>query len=73
MFVPSAKSNISLVGLLLVSILLFIWVENSRIFISDKNYDEKLAASELMQKAEKTTGCGNNIFCGSFNVWSYRS
>lgn len=54
MFVPSAKSNISLVGLLLVSILLFIWVENSRIFISDKNYDEKLAASELMQKAEKT-------------------
>ena len=52
MFVPSAKSNISLIVLLVVSVALFIWVDGSRSFVSEKYYDEKMAASELMQKAE---------------------
>ena len=52
MFIPSAKSKISLIVLMLVAIGLFIWVENSRVFISDKYYEEKLAAAKLMQKAE---------------------
>lgn len=54
MFVPSAKSSLSLLILLIVSILLFIWVENSRVYVSEKYYDEKLAASNLMQKAMDT-------------------
>ena len=52
MFIPSAKSKFSLILLMLVSIALFIWVENSRVFISDKYYEEKLAAAKLMQSAE---------------------
>jgi len=52
MFIPSAKSKFSLILLMLVAIALFIWVENSRVFISDKYYEEKLAASKLMQSAE---------------------
>ena len=52
MFIPSAKSKYSLILLMLVAIALFIWVENSRVFISDKYYEEKLSASKLMQNAE---------------------
>jgi len=52
MFIPSAKSKLSLILLMLVAIILFIWVENSRVFISDKYYEEKLAAAKLMQRAE---------------------
>ena len=52
MFIPSAKSKLSLILLMFVAIILFIWVENSRVFISDKYYEEKLAAAKLMQKAE---------------------
>ncbi len=52
MFIPSAKSKFSLIILMLVAIALFIWVDNSRVFMSDKYYEEKLAAAELMQRAE---------------------
>lgn len=52
MFIPSAKSKFSLVILMLIAIGLFIWVDNSRVFVSDKYYEEKLAASKLMQRAE---------------------
>ncbi|MDP8204795.1 MAG: poly-gamma-glutamate system protein [Candidatus Tenebribacter mawsonii] len=52
MFIPSAKSKFSLILLLLVAIALFIWVENSRVFVSDEYYEEKLEAAELMQRAE---------------------
>ena len=52
MFIPSAKSKFSLIILMLVAIGLFIWVENSRVFISDEYYEEKFAAAKLMQKAE---------------------
>ena len=52
MFIPSAKSKLSLILLMLVAIALFIWVENSRVFISDKYYEEKLTAAKLMQSAE---------------------
>ncbi len=52
MFIPSAKSKFSLVILMLIAIALFIWVDNSRVFVSDKYYEEKLAASKLMQSAE---------------------
>lgn len=52
MFIPSAKSKISLIVLMLVSIILFIWVEGSRTFVSDKYYKEKLEAAKLMQTAQ---------------------
>ena len=52
MFIPSAKSKLSLALLMLVAIALFIWVENSRVLISDEYYEEKLAAAKLMQNAE---------------------
>jgi len=51
MFVPSAKSKLSLLVLLIVSILLFIWVNNSRMFLKEKYYDEKLQASQYMKEA----------------------
>lgn len=37
---------------MLISIILFIWVDHSRVFVSDKYYEEKLAAAKLMQTAE---------------------
>ena len=52
MFIPSSKSKFSLIFLMLVSIVLFIWVDSSRVFVSDKYYEEKLAAAKLMQSAE---------------------
>jgi len=54
MYVPSAKSNLSLFILLIVSIALFIWVDSSREFRKQKNYDQKIQAAQLMEKAEKT-------------------
>ncbi|MCD4818580.1 MAG: poly-gamma-glutamate system protein [Candidatus Cloacimonetes bacterium] len=54
MFVPSAKSNLSLFILLVVSIALFIWVDSSREFRKQKNYDQKIKAAQLMQTAEET-------------------
>jgi len=51
MFVPSAKSNLSLIILFLVSILLFVWVNNSRMFIKEKYYAEKMEAALLMKQA----------------------
>ncbi len=53
MFVPSAKSKISLIVLLIVALALFYWVENSRNFVSDDYYQDKLEAAELMQQAEE--------------------
>lgn len=54
MFIPSAKSSLSLLFLLIVSIALFIWVDNSRVFVSEEYFEEKLEAAKLMQKAENT-------------------
>ena len=70
MFVPSAKSKLSLLMLMLVAIILFVWVENSRIFVSDQYFEEKLAAANLMQKAEsiiKHNRLENNIFIDELN------
>lgn len=70
MFVPSAKSNISLLVLLLISILLFLWVEKSRVFISEEYFSEKLAAAELMQKAIDTIKeyrLDQNVFIDEIN------
>ncbi len=52
MFVPSAKSKISMIILLFVAIVLFVWSYNSRIFIKEKYFEEKVASAKLMQKAE---------------------
>ncbi len=51
MFIPSAKSNTSLFILLVAALLLFAWVNNSRMFVKEKYHDEKLKASETMQQA----------------------
>ena len=52
MFIPSAKSKFSLISLMLIALALFIRVENSRVFVSDEYYEEKLMAAKLMQEAE---------------------
>ncbi len=70
MFVPSAKSKLSLLVLMLASIILFVWVENSRIFVSDQYFEEKLAAASLMQKTEKIikqNRLKNNVFIDDLN------
>ncbi len=70
MFIPSAKSKFSLLVLMLASIILFIWVENSRIFVSDQYFEEKLAAANLMQKIEniiKQNRLENNVFIDELN------
>jgi len=51
MFIPSAKSKLSLLVVFIASIILFIWVNNSRVFLEEKYYTEKLEAAQLMQKA----------------------
>ena len=51
MFIPSAKSKTSLLILFVVSILSFIWVNNSRMFLKEKHYDEKMEAALLMKQA----------------------
>jgi len=52
MFIPSAKSNLSLISLMLIAIALFMWVDSSLVFVSKEYFEEKLAASELMKNAE---------------------
>ena len=54
MFIPSAKSKLSLVTLFVISILLFIWVDNSRIYVEQKYFREKIDASKLMETAINT-------------------
>ena len=53
MFIPSVKSKFSLITLFVISILLFYWVNSSRVYIKRKYYNKKLEAAKLMQKAEK--------------------
>ncbi|MCD4797322.1 MAG: poly-gamma-glutamate system protein [Candidatus Cloacimonetes bacterium] len=53
MFIPSAKSKLSLIAIFLFSIVLFIWVDSSRVFVKEKNFEEKYKAAKLMHRAEK--------------------
>ncbi len=53
MFIPSVKSKFSLLALTVVAIALFLWVDNSRVYIKRKYYKQKLEAAKLMQRAEK--------------------
>jgi len=54
MFVPSAKSKRSLAGLFIISVILFIWVNNSRMYVAEEFYEEKLEAAKTMQLAIDT-------------------
>jgi len=65
MFVPSAKSNLSLIVLFLISILLFVWVNNSRMFIKEKYYSEKMEAALLMKQATEALK-DYRTFCGAY-------
>ncbi len=53
MFIPSVKSKFSLISLFVIAILLFLWVNNSRVYIKRKYYKQKLLASQIMAEAEK--------------------
>ncbi len=53
MFIPSAKSTISMLLLLIISLALFVWVNGERVFVSEEYYMEKLEAAKLMQYAEQ--------------------
>ncbi|MBN1970534.1 MAG: poly-gamma-glutamate system protein [Candidatus Delongbacteria bacterium] len=52
MYTPSAKSLSSLIGLFVISIVLMLIVENSRVFKEEENYESKLNAAKQMKKAE---------------------
>jgi poly-gamma-glutamate system protein len=70
MYIPSVKSNISLISLFLISVLLFIWVENSRSFRKQNYYNEKILAAEWMKKAMQTIKderLRQNIFIDEMN------
>ena len=70
MFVPSAKSNTSLLLLLLISVVLFVWVDGSRIFMSEEFYTEKMEAAKLMQttmQVIKEQRLGQDIFIDELN------
>ncbi|MBC8382700.1 MAG: poly-gamma-glutamate system protein [Candidatus Cloacimonetes bacterium] len=51
MYIPSAHSKISVIILLIIAIGLFLWVHNSRVWVKEKYYDEKLLATELTKLA----------------------
>lgn len=51
MYIPSAHSKLSVIILLVIAIILFIWVHNSRIWVEQKAYDKKMEAAELTQAA----------------------
>ena len=51
MYIPSAHSKISVIILLIIAIGLFLWVHNSRVWVEEKYYDEKLLATELTKLA----------------------
>ncbi len=51
MYKFKAKSNRVLTVLSVLSLLAFIAVENSKVEVKEKWYDEKLEAAELSQKA----------------------
>jgi len=53
MFIPSAKSKVSLILLLSIAIILFLWTENSKVMRKKDYFEEKLAAAKLMQEAEQ--------------------
>ncbi|MCF7919524.1 MAG: poly-gamma-glutamate system protein [Candidatus Cloacimonetes bacterium] len=65
MFIPSAKSKISLLALLVVAMLLFVWVNNSRMFLKEKDYDKKLEAALLMKKAYDAVK-QDRLECGAY-------
>ncbi len=70
MFIPSAKSKLSLIILSVVSILLFIWVENSTTYVKEDYFELKLEAAKLMQKAEeiiKENRIENGVFIDDLN------
>ena len=54
MYIPSAHSKLSVIILLVIAIILFIWVHNSRIWVEQKAYDKKMEAAELTQAAIET-------------------
>ena len=51
MYIPSAHSKISVIILLIIAIGLFLWVNNSRVWVKEKYYDEKYQAAELTKTA----------------------
>lgn len=52
MYIPSAKSNLSLIILAVIALVLFYITDRSRHFLKDEHYDTKLKAAKLMEKAE---------------------
>jgi len=70
MFIPSAKSKLSLVSLFVVSLLLFIWVENSTTYVKEDHFELKLKAAKQMQQAEeiiKANRIENGVFIDDLN------
>lgn len=54
MYIPSAHSKLSVIILLIIAIGLFLWVQNSRVWVKEKFYDEKFQAAELTKQATDT-------------------
>ena len=66
----SIRNNFTLSVLAVFSLLSFLWVENSKVIVKQKWYNEKLMAAKLMEKAEqhiKQTKMENGIFLDNIN------
>ncbi|MFO7895787.1 MAG: poly-gamma-glutamate system protein [Candidatus Cloacimonadales bacterium] len=53
MFIPSAKSKLSLILLFFIALLLFIWVEGSTNYVKEDHFELKMKAAQEMQNAAK--------------------
>ena len=51
MYIPSAHSKISVIILLIIAIALFVWIQNSRVWVKENYYDEKFQAAQLTKQA----------------------
>ncbi len=66
----SIRNNFTLSVLAILSLFSFLWIENSKIIVKQRWYDEKLAAAQLMYKAEqdiKSIRMENGIFLDNIN------
>jgi len=70
MYIPSSKSKFSQIILLCVALILFWWVNSSRIFVKEKYFAEKLQAAKIMAKAQeiiKQYHLDHNVFIDKIN------
>ena len=54
MFIPSVKSKLSLILLMVIALACFIWIENSRIFEKQDFYQKKIRSCQIDEKSRRS-------------------